>query len=104
MPQLSHPSEGVNVHSTGLFVPRAEVHWSCDQKQVGDAVLVNIQPTHLAAIVGPNLQLGEEKCSFGALPVGGALVLIVFVFLHKHRKLLKIRRNRLKKERLPVLH
>lgn len=73
MSLLSYPTEGVDVDSTGLFVSWAEVHWSSDQKDISDAILVDIQPTHLTAIVGANLQTGT--CNYISLPVDGVISL-----------------------------
>lgn len=73
MPLLSYPTEGVDVDSTGLLVSWTKVHWSCNQKDISDAILVDIQPTHLTAVVRSNLQM--ETCSFSLLPEGGVLAL-----------------------------
>lgn len=71
---LSYSTEGVDVDSTSLLVSWAKVHWSSDQKDISDAILVDIQPTHFTAIIRANLN--TETCYFLLLPAGGELALI----------------------------
>lgn len=71
---LFYPTEGVDVDPASLFVSWAEVHWSSNQKDISDAILVDVQPTHLTAIVGSNLPTGT--CNYISLPVDGVVELV----------------------------
>lgn len=53
---LSYPTECVDVDSASFLVSWAKIHWSSNQEDISDAILVNIQPTHLTPVVRPNLQ------------------------------------------------